>query len=206
MPPPLVTISAAYGAGGSIVAARLAERLGVAFLDRAIPAEVAERLGVPVEAGVEHEESGPTLLERLAKLAPAAQIVAGAPPIPSDTIEPFLATTEQVIREHVATGGVILGRAAAIVLRDEPQALHVRLDGPHDRLVAQAMRVRGIDRDTAEKRLRHADRAREAYVRESYHRNARDPALYHLVVDSTSLDLDTCVEILVLAASSRQKA
>jgi cytidylate kinase len=205
LPPPLITVSAAFGAGGSVIAPRLAERLGVAFLDRAIPAEVAERLGIPVEAGVEHEESGPTLLERLAKFAPAAQIVAGAPPIAGDTIEPFLATTEQVIRRHVATGGVILGRAAAIVLHDEPQALHVRLDGQADRRVAQAMRLRGLDRDTAEKRLRHADRARELYVRESYHRNARDPALYHLVVDSTSIDLDACVEILVLAAVSHGK-
>jgi cytidylate kinase len=79
------------------------------------------------------------------------------------------------------------------------------LDGPADRRVAQAMRLRGLDRDTAERRLRHADRARETYVRESYHRNPRDPALYHLVVDSTSVDLDTCLEILVLAAVSRGK-
>jgi cytidylate kinase len=202
---PLITISATFGAGGSVIAPRLAERLGVAFLDRAIPAEVAELLGVPVEVGVEHEGSGPTLLERLVRLAPIAQIVAGAPPIASDTIDPFLTTTEQVIRGHVATGGVILGRAAAIVLHDEPQALHVRLDGPADRRVTQAVRLRGLDRDTAEKRMRHADRARELYVRESYHRNPRDPALYHLVVDSTSVDLDGCLEILVLAAVSHGK-
>jgi Cytidylate kinase-like family len=31
---PLVTISAAYGTGGSLVGPRLADRLGVPFLDR----------------------------------------------------------------------------------------------------------------------------------------------------------------------------
>ena len=43
--PPLVTISASYGAGGSRIGPALAQRLGVEFLDRAIPTRVADRLG-----------------------------------------------------------------------------------------------------------------------------------------------------------------
>ena len=43
----IVTVSASYGAGGALVGPQLAERLGVRFLDRAIPAEVAERLAIP---------------------------------------------------------------------------------------------------------------------------------------------------------------
>ena len=43
----LVTISAAYGAGGSLVGPRVAERLGVRFLDRASPVSVADHLEVP---------------------------------------------------------------------------------------------------------------------------------------------------------------
>ena len=41
-PPAVVTLAALYGAGGSVVGTRVAERLGVAFLDRAIPTCVTE--------------------------------------------------------------------------------------------------------------------------------------------------------------------
>ena len=43
----IVTVSASYGALGSEVGPRLAERLGVPFLDRAIPSEVARAAGDP---------------------------------------------------------------------------------------------------------------------------------------------------------------
>jgi cytidylate kinase-like protein len=49
------TLSASYGAGGSVVGSLAAERLGVPFLDRAIPSAVAERLGVALEAVLARE-------------------------------------------------------------------------------------------------------------------------------------------------------
>src|SRR5689334_21240108 len=41
--PPLVTIVALYGASGSVIGSRIAERLGVPVLDREIPAGAARR-------------------------------------------------------------------------------------------------------------------------------------------------------------------
>ena len=63
----------------------------------------------------------------------------------------------------------------------------MRLDGPPERRVAQAMELEGLSRDDAERLRRDGDRAREAYVRHFYGCDARDPALYHLVIDSTAL-------------------
>ena len=96
---------------------------------------------------------------------------------------------------------VILGRAAAVVLRDEPAALHVRLDGPRERRLEQAMRLERVDRETAERHMRETDRAREAYVRQFYDADARDQSLYHLVLDSTALGLETCVAVIATAAA-----
>jgi cytidylate kinase len=201
----VVTLSASYGAGGSQVGPRLAERLGLPFLDRAIPTAVAERLAVPLADALVHDEAVRSVLERLLlRFAPAAQTFAGATPAPEIVDErSYLRCTEDVIRERAARGCVILGRAAAVVLRDEPGALHVRLDGPPERRIAQGMAGEGIDRETAERHMRETDRARETYVQQFYGVDARDAALYHLVIDSTVLSLDACVALIAAAAADR---
>ncbi|MFI5053416.1 MAG: AAA family ATPase, partial [Acidimicrobiia bacterium] len=119
----------------------------------------------------------------------------------------FREQTEQIIHDIAATGGgVILGRAGAIVLRDDPTALHVRLDGPIEARLARATEFEGIDDATARKRLAQTDRAREAYVKHFYKCDARDPRHYHLVIDSTVLATETCVDLIVLAAHARNPA
>jgi cytidylate kinase len=138
----------------------------------------------------------------MTNLAPMGQAVRTAPPAQRGLSErDFLAMTEQVIRERAASGrGVILGRAAAVVLSDDTRAVHVRLDGPREARVLQAMRIQHVDRSTAERRLEDTDRARHAYVRHFYREDARDPALYHLVIDSTAIDLAACVDLIARAA------
>jgi cytidylate kinase len=65
------------------------------------------------------------------------------------------------------------------------------------------MRLEGIDRETAERRQEVEDRARIHYVRRAYGVDGEDPSLYHLMLDSTALDLDTCVDLIVTAARAR---
>jgi cytidylate kinase len=202
----VVTLSASYGAGGSQVGPRLADRLGVPFIDRVIPTTVAERLAVPLDDALAHDDAVRGTLERmLMRFAPAAQAFSGAGTPPEMVDErSFLRATEDVIRERCAeASGVILGRAAAVVLRDRPGALHVRLDGPPERRIAQAMALSGVDAETAQRRLKKTDRAREAYVKRYYGRDARDCKLYDMVLDSTSLGLGACVELIVGACAAK---
>ncbi len=146
----VVTISASYGAGGSYVGPRVAERLGVPFVDRAIPGEVAQRLAVPLHEAVKRDESAGTVLERFVRaLAPAGLPFGARPVLEHECVDDnaYRDATEQVIREQAAsTGSVILGRAAALVLREHPGALHVRLLGPKAQRVERAMAAEGIDR------------------------------------------------------------
>jgi cytidylate kinase len=65
------------------------------------------------------------------------------------------------------------------------------------------MELDGSDRETAERRMRETDRAREAYVQQFYGCDARDAGLYHLVLDSTALSLDACIELIALATAAR---
>src|SRR3954468_9655582 len=131
MAPPLVTLSAAYGAGGSRIGPALAQKLGVEFLDRAIPTAVADRLHVPLDNALAHDESLGDAVGRLASVFSLLPELAGAAAQAGfHAGEDYRRETENLIREHSRDGAVILGRAAAVILRTSPGALHVRLDGP----------------------------------------------------------------------------
>jgi hypothetical protein len=202
----LVALSASYGAGGSVIGPALAERLDVPFIDRAIPLAVADRLHVPYDDAAAHDEQVSTgWLQRV--LSGFVGADTGAPaPLPPETFssEDFRRATEEVLLQQAATGsGVILGRGAVVLLREDPRALRVRLDGPASRRVSQAMRLDpSLDREGAERALRQFDRAHAGYLQQFYGVDIRDSTLYHVVLDSTLIELDGCVEIIARAARS----
>ena len=96
-----------------------------------------------------------------------------------------------------------LGRGGMVVLRDLPSALHVYLGGPRAARVQQGMALEGVDRETAEHRQEAEDEARVEYVRRAYGVDGMDPGMYHLMLDSTALDLEVCVEVIVAASHAR---
>jgi cytidylate kinase len=194
----LITLSASYGTGGSRIGPDLAGLLDVPFLDRAIPTAVADRLPVSPDQVLAHDESPGSLLARIRSSLALS---------PEHDEDYFRLETERVLREQAAAGNaVILGRAAAVVLRDDQRALHVRLDGPVEARIAQAMRLEHIDMAEAQRRLKQNDKAREGYVRHFYGVDAREARLYHLVIDSTAIPLDVCAELIAVAARAREHA
>ena len=203
----VVTISATYGAGGGLVGPAVADRLRVPFVDRAIPVAVANDLGITVDDALSRDERVEGWLSRmLASTAPLSAEWMVWPDhqqtaVLSDTA--VRRCTEGAIRGAVSTdGGVILGRAAAIVLRDHPGAVHVRLDGHPDRRAQQAMTLLGITEQEARDAMIRNDKARIAYVRHFYGADPSSPQHYHVILDSTRVPLQTCAEIIVAAAES----
>jgi cytidylate kinase len=211
---PGVTISAGYGAGGSVIAPQVARQLGVPLLDRAISSHVAEQLHVSVPEA----ETGAirrSLTDRfLAILAPLAEGVRAAhhdadvpwTSSPPDEAPLFREQAEAVMRDALASGAVILGRAGGAAFCREPGVLRVRLFGPADARIAQAAKIEGIDEQVARPRLPEVDRARAQYVRRLYGADIDDPALYHLQVDSTVLPLDACADVIVAAYRALPRA
>lgn len=203
----VVTISAAYGAGGSEIGPAVAAELGVPFVDRAIPATVARRLGVTVEDAEAKDENVATGLWRLISSMAMVPDLSGTGPLVYNA-EPderaFREKTEQVLNEIAqSSGGVILGRAAAIVLRDVPGALHVRLDAEEKVRVQHMQEVTGEDEATVWQALRDNDSARAGYVRHFYRVDATDFRLYHLVIDSIALSHSVVTDLIVRAARGR---
>lgn len=201
----IIALSAAYGAAGSQIGPSLAQHLSVPFIDRGIALAVAERLDISVADALAHEEpSGKSLLERV--LSGFLGADPGAPaPLPSDTVTPedFHRASQEALLAQAASGrGVILGRGAVAALRGDPRVLRVRLTGPVERRIEHAMRVRELDRGTAERTARALDRAHADYLRQFYDVDILDPALYHLAIDATAFRAEVCVDLIACAAEA----
>jgi hypothetical protein len=203
---PVVTLAAYYGAGGHVVGPRVAQRLGVEFLDRGILRAVAQRLRVPEGAAAEYDEQRQApggigrFLQNLARIpGPYGAAVAD----PQGEEARYRSETEEFLARASTTGGVLLGRGGMVVLRSVPGVLHVMLGGPREARIEQGMRLEGVDRRTAERRQDANDWARVDYVRRRYGVDPEDPDLFHLRLDSTALDLDACVDVIVAASRSR---
>jgi cytidylate kinase len=196
----LITVSAAYGTGGSVVAPALAERLGVPFVDRVTgPSHRPPHLGRWERLTPEEARHTPVhrLVASLTHAMPAGPTL--SPPTSHHHDHDIRSTFEADIFEAAAAGqGVILGRAAAVVLGPD-RGYHVRLDGPAPRRLAQGATLEGVSIDEARAHMETADKARTAYVRRLYRADPTRSALYHLVIDSTALPLETVVEIILAA-------
>jgi cytidylate kinase len=202
--PGVVTISATYGAAGSLIAPRLADRLGIPFVDRFVSVALAHQVATSGESLHETERSATPTSKLLLYLARLPSVL--GTPVPDletlDREEKLRRESDEMLEKlESTTGAVVLGRAAAVVLADRPAVLHVRLDGPAERRRAQAMAIEGINEATARQRQAETDRARDLYIRRLYGRDAADSNLYHLWIDSTLLSVDTCVDLLVSAAA-----
>ena len=202
----LITVSASYSAGGSVVAPALADRLGLPFLQRVTTSEGHPAEPGPCDEQMTTEELRATPVHRL--LASFTQAMPAGP----TQSPPSTHHQDHHLRGHgesgiyrllAAGGGVILGRAAAVVLGKD-HGFHVRLDGPPARRIVQGAAVEGISEEQARERLRAADKARTAYVRRLYRCDPTDASLYHLVIDSTAMSLDAVIELIVTAARAHE--
>jgi cytidylate kinase len=204
---PVVTLSALYGAGGTVVGPRVAEQLGVPLLDREIPEAVARQAGLSEDAVAEVDQEPRSAMARLTSAIGRSATISGGGGGSDERLDlqerQLRGYIEQFLARSRVDGGVAIGRGGMVVLRSVPWALHVFLGGPREARLEQRMRLEGIDRETAERRLEVRDRARIGYVRRVYGVDGEDAANYHLMLDSTALDLDVCVDLIVAASRAR---
>jgi cytidylate kinase len=204
--PAVVTIAALYGGGGSVIGPRVAERLGVQFLDRAIPSAVAKRAGLPETAVAAADEKPRSSWQRFLAILGRTSPATGA----SQQVERLdleerrlRAEIEEFLAHASRAGGVVLGRGGAVVLADVPGALHVYLRGDRKARVERVMELQDVDRETAAHSVKANDRARREYVKSTYGIDGDNPRLYHLMIDAIALGADVCVELIVAAVQAR---
>ncbi|MBI4322254.1 MAG: cytidylate kinase-like family protein [Chloroflexi bacterium] len=204
----VVTISRQLGAGGRDVGRRLADELGITYVDHEIVSTAAMLAGVSEDALADADERRPTILSYIADLL-ARYPTAAELGIPAVEIEPALSQDtyhkmiEDVIKDVANRGSaVIVGRAGNMILRNQRWTLHVNLVAPFERRVDLTMKREGIGRPEAERRVRESDRNRAGYMRTYYKVEWTDPLNYHLTLNMGRLDLDTATNLVVDAAKS----
>lgn len=203
---PVITVSATYGAGGSVIAPRLAEAMGLPFVDRLISADAAGAAsrGRSEEGLVKGEqEASPVgrFLSYFARAATVGAVIGPEPDINDD--EDIRNRTESDLRPLMdGAPGVVLGRAGAVVLKDRPRSYHVRLDGPPGRRIEWAAPYESLPREGAARRQAETDRTRASFVKRLYRVDPADPSLYHLVLDPTVLGVEAALAVIKTAADA----
>jgi cytidylate kinase len=202
----VITISRQYMAGGSDVAARVAEALGWTVVDDALIDAVAERSEFTKEDVKGLEESVPSFMERFAQSS-ALSSPENLLSTPSAIDAPATVRLAHVTRDVIEELGrqdrfVFVGRAAAAVLARERNAIHVRLVASIESRVREAMIQLGLGEEEARLAVEERDRGREHYHKEHFGRDWSDPVNYHLVLNTEILGRAGAAELVVARARS----
>lgn len=221
----VITLSRQLGSHGEEIAVQVAQTLGLRLIDAEMINQAAHTAGVPQMALAELEQEKErglatrvlTALRAMPSLSPASE--AGTPsaegtgltiPFPglfSPTVPPISASLEGyvhmvglVIRGLAREGNVlILGRGGQVLLRRHPAALHVQIVAPLVHRIQVVMAREGLEKRAAQNRVRISDRARFDYVRRYHDADWLDPTLYHLVINTGEVPVDTAAELVMVA-------
>ena len=191
---PVVTLFESYGAGADYIGARVAQALGVPFHTQAFSSDELERGGTAVESE--------GLLSRVFAAMGGSYAGLDGPAVAMAQRDDYDVVMEntRLVQQEAHEGGVIMGRNGALILAHWPTALHVKLDAPLEQRVERAAREAGISVERARKRQRHEDQVRADMSLALYGWDPRETERYDLVVNTGTLELDTCADIIVHAA------
>jgi len=193
---PVVTLFEKYGAGARYIGPRVADALGVTWMDQAFSSADIESAKYPGAGPVGDEGGG--LARFLGRFAPAATVLDDAAiPLAQAQDAEMVRENTRLVQEAARGGVVILGRNGALILGDIPTALHVQLDAPVEVRIARAARDEGINEALARRRQRNEDHVRVDMSERFYHWNPMTIDRYHLVLNTGRVDLDTCVDVIV---------
>lgn len=206
---PVVTISRGLGSGGDSIATRVANQLGVPYLDREIMRAVAARAGVS-EGELKDVERGPGLLDRVLTAMAFDRLDADIIPWPVasdirpfDAVLPYRHLIEQVIQLAGEQGSaVIVGHGASAILAENRRVLRCLIVAPIEARVARVMVSENIERKTAERRIAESDRARHELLKARYNLDWSHPRHYDLIINTERISCESAVNLIVFGAKT----
>lgn len=194
---PLITISREYGSGGSIIAAKLAKKLGKSW--RVFHDEIIEEI-----AKEAHTD------RKLIKEIDESKI-----PFMQDVLEDFFGKKHVglesyskhllKILEKIGERGhaIIVGRGSNFLF---PDSLKIRVLADMKHRINVVMRVKKVSEEKARKILEDYDTHRIRFAQSLFHHDPRKPHHYDLTIKiSESLGIDPATHLIYTLAKKRFK-
>lgn len=191
--PLVITISREYGSGGHDVGRQLADRLGMAFYDRALIDLTAKRLGHSPQKVADSEQNIST-----AKLW---EIVFTDKSIP-ESMNPSLddaifVEQSRTIRDIAARQScVIIGRMADWVLRDRSNLFRIFITSSRQTAVDNIMKKDGLNAEEAARKIARVNKGRSNHYFHYSDKHWTDARNYDLVINTTTVGIDGAVRLI----------
>ena len=184
---PVITISREYGSGGRAIGERLAKELGIPFYDKELIFMAAK------ESGLSEEYIKKT--EQMKSTSFLYGLYMGAQQLPMN--DQIFLVQSKIIRQVASEGPcVIVGRCADFILKDRPDCLHVFIHADNAHRAARIRERYGETKQPMEKRLQEKDSKRKVYYKHYTNRNWGEAGNYDVCLDSGTLGVDKCVDIV----------
>ena len=183
----IVTLSREPGSGGRIVAARLAEKLGIDIFHQEVIHEIAKSASVSEKLLETLDERGLSTLEDwISSLVHSRYLWPDA----------YLQHLMKVIATIGKHGrAVVVGRGANFVLPPEKR-FAVRIVAPQPWRIKNVAREFGISEEEAKRRVMRTESDRRAFIRKYFNADIADATNYDLVINTATLSVDAAVNVI----------
>jgi len=194
----VITINRELGSGGGSVGRKLAERLDVKFINKALLQALKEQFHLSLEEleKLKGAKDG-WWVELQRRVIPFADKSNDAPADLITTEDVF--NTETKVLKNLAEkeSCVFVGRSAFYVLRNHPNHLSVFIQAPMEQRIQRVMEKNKLSRDLATKLIQKIDERRENYVNKFAKTSRYDTRNYDLVINMDHLKTDDAVEMIL---------
>jgi len=196
-PPPVITLSRDFGAGGNTIASLLAARLGVEVYDREILDEISKESKVDSELMAQLDEK-----VRADKTSAWIRSI-----FTNNTAFPtsYRHHLVNVVLGICNTGGIIMGRGGHIILAAR-HAFRVRIVGSEERCAERIAERDGISIEEARAKIGSVNRERDDFLWKMFHRRVSDASLFDMIINTDQFQsLESVADILWLAMQQSER-
>ena len=189
---PVITVSMKPGSGGSMVAQKVAKRLGFDYFNRDIIEGIAKSAKIRTRV-IETLEK-----ERLSGIDDfIASLYKSQYLYPGIYMEHLLKVVNTIAKHGRA---VIVGRGANFIL-PPAERFGVRVLAPLELRIQNVARTYGVNEEEAKQRIIRRESRRRAFIRKSYNADISDPENYDLTINTGRMSIESSVEAVIAAVS-----
>ena len=187
----IITISREFGSGGRFIGEEVAKKLGIAYYDKNIINEIAEKSGLSPEYIQENAELSPK--KGLFSYAFAGRDITGK------SVEDMVYEAQRKVILDLAQKEpcVIIGRNADYILRDRDDVLNVFIHGNMPEKIQRITRLYNVNEQEAVKMIEDTDKRRRANYNFYTDQSWGEASNYTLSLNSSQLGYDRCEKIII---------